>query len=157
MTPVESPCSNGQVPVKNESKSDADASPIAADNKNKATQSANKEEVIEEISELKVNNLESVANAANGHQSPQNGASHNNNLSVDHKAHEHNEEENGAVPNGTLTKEAKKNKKKDKEKKTPKKSPRKVLAIIPGHDDEDNEKRHQAALTHTRPKCCTVS
>ncbi|KAH9405553.1 hypothetical protein TYRP_001407 [Tyrophagus putrescentiae] len=54
-------------------------------------------------------------------------------------------------------KKSKKKKEKEASKKTPKKSPRKVLAIIPGSDDEEREKGHQAALAHVRPKCCTIS
>ena len=146
---VEEPSSNGQVPVKNETK-DVSTSTAKSPNENSTTESQT-EEINEEIVKPKVANLENAINssAVNGHHQ-QNGA---NNLHSDQVVHAHNDYENGAVPNGTLTKDGKK-KKKDKEKKTPKKSPRKVLAIITSKDDDE---RHQAALTHVRPKCCTIS
>lgn len=86
---------------------------------------------------------------SNGHQT--NGTSTNVNSG---KQNGYSTVETVVVFNGTLPKN---DKKKKKEKKTPKKSPRKILAIIPGTDDEQKEKHHQAALTHVRPKCCTIS
>ncbi len=132
------------------------------------------EEAIEksekQLVELKVDDLQTPAN---GHQV--NGNNNNNNgnnspakesvgqspslkptttntilLSVANGVPEKNKEKES-------DKKSKKKKEKEVSKKTPKKSPRKVLAIIPGSDDEEREKGHQAALAHVRPKCCTIS
>ena len=64
----------------------------------------------------------------------------------------------GTYPTKTETNDNNNNNEtKKKSKKDKKKNPKKI-AIIPSNTDEEYEmKRHQIAMTSTKPKCCTIS